>query len=302
VDHTLDIGSFFSLSLLSLGAAIAGFFSFLAGLRSFLLLAERRRWLSAWAELLSRLPSSLRGALRGDLVCLEGVCTKMPELPLLVSPIFRTSCVAYWIEIRGGVLSRITHLRNQALPFRLRQTNGEAEVFVDPRGAEAIEFPGRTDHLVAEPSTLDAELARHLEATAVRLGSAEPLGITQGKLVPGQTCTIIAPVERTGHAPAPYRELEGAVVGGHGTILVATTSRRQLARELRYQQWMLAFRALASLVAVVGSLSIMTGAALLQPLMFIPLVIVGVPLTGWFLDRQREPTSPALLWPAPPPK
>jgi len=209
--------------------------------------------------------------------------------------------VAYWVEVRGGILSRITHQQNRVLSFELESRGDEPTVTIDPDGAAALEFPGKAEYMVADAASLDGELARHLEACAVRLGNAEPLGITQGSLSPGQRCTVIGKVERTVHQPSPYRHPEGPVIGGSDTLLIATTGRGQLESRLFWQRWSVTARALCSLVAMGGSLGIMAGAAVLQPWMFILMTLVCIPLLDWFIARQRRDPAPSLLWPAPPP-
>ena len=301
MSNRFDLDSFLLLTTVSFVVAGIGFVALLAGIQAFLRLTERRRWLVAWSDLLRRLPRSITRARRGELLCLEGDCGASLDGSLLVSPIFRTSCVAYWVEVRGGLLSRLTHRQGEVLPFLLECSGGEPSVVINPEGADALEFPGRAEYMVADAYSLDGELARHLETCAVRLGNAEPLGITQGSLAPGQPCTVIGKVERMAHQPSPYRDLEGAVLGGGGTLLIAPASRRQLASRLRWQRWAVVVRTLFSLISIVGSLGIMVGAAVLQPWMLLLMALVCTPLLDWFVTRQRRTRAPALLWPAPPP-
>ncbi len=284
---TTDLDTLFVYILLTLVVVTAiGFVSFLAGVQAFLRLRARHDWLSRWSELIDQLPSSLKGLRRGDLVCLEGICAKERDGALLVSPIFRASCVAYWMEIRAGLLSLVTHRQSKVLPFRLDLGRGD-EVLIDPSGAETREIPGRADQVVAEPAMLDPELSQHLEDAAIRLGSAEPLGITQTRLAPGQPCTIIGRVERLNGLSAPYREPEGAVIGG-GTLLIATTDRRHLARQLRWRRWKVGCQLAASLVAIGGSLTIMAIPLMAQPLLVVPLVVFGAPLTSRLMGPRSR--------------
>jgi hypothetical protein len=300
VGQSFDISRFFFFSLVALVAGGVGGLSFLAGVLSLARLLQRHRWLRRWSQTLRRLPGDLSRVRAGDLVCLEGNCLKTKETPLLVSPVFRTSCVAYWLEIRDGVLGRLTHRQSKVQPFRLELAQGGPEVLIDPNGAELIDLPGPGDFTVTDAAALDVELARHLETAAIRLGSAQPLGITQGRLVPGGRCTVIGRVERTSHAASPYRTPEGSVVGGGGTLMVATTDRAGLERKLAWQRGVIVLRAGAAAVAVGGSLGLMAAAAILQPIMALLMVGLGAPLLGWAVHHQLELMPPMTRWPSEP--
>lgn len=173
---------------------------------------------AAWLRIArAERPALPLGRLGRGPVCLEG---RAEAVEVARSPVEGAPCVAFALEVRGGLLGRTRARDEQAVAFHLVEGASWANV----EGADATAFfsvRGAPRHRPWPHGPFGGWLAR----------------ATEWRLEPGAPCTVVGAV--VGHEPegetSGYRNAEECPVVGRRRegLLVADGERRDLVRALR---------------------------------------------------------------------
>lgn len=279
-------------------SSLAGFFSVCSGVIGLILLFLSYKILNLgysrlsqaldWIRLISDLPNNIAHARTGDILCVEGRCGQSFSEPMLVSPLSRATCLAYWVIVRTGINGKIRYLRRKAVRFWLNLSQGH-RILVIPQNSGVRELPYNDEEV---DSPFDPELEQHLETLIVKSKKANLKGVDHNRLEPGNVCTVIGQVTGYDIVGSPYRGWNFPVIGhDESFLLVMPGSKRDIRGRLVRKALtsiaviILGYAAMIEFVFLVGL------ALMLQPLFGLLIWLVMIYVSFAFVEKTASVTQ-----------